>query len=128
MSDSELLIEIVGQILEGIRRIERRFQGIESANDFLKDDDGLDRLDAIGMMLIAIGESLKIFERSGGQTLLERHTEVDWKGAKGIRDFLSHQYFDLDTEIVFKVCTERIAGLKETIRKIGEELDHGAAS
>ena len=128
MSDSELLREIVGQILEGIRRIERRFQGIESANDFLKDDDGLDRLDAIGMMLIAIGESLKIFERSGGQTLLERHAEVDWTGAKGLRDFLSHQYFDLDTEIVFKVCTERIAGLKETIRKIGEELDHGAAS
>ena len=98
MSDTELLIEIVGQILEGIRRIERRFQGIESANDFLKNDDGLDRLDAIGMMLIAIGESLKVFERSGGQTLLDRYDDVDWTGAKGLRDFLSHQYFDLENE------------------------------
>ena len=128
MSDSELLMEIIKQILEGIRRIERRFQGIESPSDFLKDDEGLDRLDAIGMMLIAIGESLKVFERSGGKKLLDRHGDVDWKGAKGLRDFLSHQYFDLDTEIVFEVCTERMAGLKEAIRKIGEELDHGAAS
>lgn len=114
--------------MEGIRRIERRFQGIESADDFLKDDDGLDRLNAIGMMLIAIGESLKNFERSGGKTLLERHAEVDWKGAKGIRDFLSHHYFDLDAEVVFMVCEERIADLKKAMHKIGEELDCDPAS
>jgi hypothetical protein len=34
------------------------------------------------MMLIAIGESLKKFERSGGKALMDQHTEIDWKGAK----------------------------------------------
>ncbi len=62
MSDRALLAEIISQILEGISKIERRFSGINSPEDFLA-DDGLDRLDAIGMMLIAIGESLKNFEK-----------------------------------------------------------------
>ena len=124
MSDRLLLIEMLDQVLEGIRRIERRFTGIEDPGDFLKDDAGLDRLDGIGMMLIAIGESLKSFERSGGKELMERHSEVDWKGAKGVRDFLSHHYFDLDAEIVFGICDNRVVGLKKGIFAMREELSN----
>lgn len=59
MFDHELAMEILSQLSMAIRRIERRFQGVRAPNDFLDSDAGLDRLDAIGMMLIAIGESLK---------------------------------------------------------------------
>jgi len=36
MSDRALLSEILTQILEGIRRIERRFCGIKMPDDFLE--------------------------------------------------------------------------------------------
>jgi len=126
MSDTLLLREILGQILEGIGRIERRFEGIESSDDFLKDDAGIDRLDGIGMMLIAMGESLKKFESSGGKLLMDCHSEVDWKGVKGVRDFLSHHYFDLDAEIIYAICRDRIGGLKETILAMQRELSIAA--
>ncbi|MES9856898.1 MAG: HepT-like ribonuclease domain-containing protein [Sedimenticola sp.] len=51
------------------------------------------------MMLIAIGESLKSLDKITHGTLLKRYPEIDWKGAKGIRDILSHHYFDLDAEV-----------------------------
>jgi uncharacterized protein with HEPN domain len=124
MPDIPLLMNILSQILEGIHRIERRIEGIDSAEDFLREDENIDRLDAIGMMLIAIGESLKKFERSGGKPLMDMHPEVDWKGAKGVRDFLSHHYFDLDAEVVFAICKDRIPGLKETILAIQKELQN----
>jgi hypothetical protein len=41
MSDIPLLREILSQILEGIRRIERRFAGIATAQDFLKEEQNL---------------------------------------------------------------------------------------
>jgi hypothetical protein len=44
------------EIEEAIRRIERRFTNIDSPADFTRDDEGLDRLDGISMMLIAISE------------------------------------------------------------------------
>lgn len=123
MSDLALLKEILSQILEGIRRVERRFEGISSADDFLKEDASLDRLDAIGMMLIAIGESLKKFERSGGKPFMDSHSEIDWKGAKGVRDFLSHHYFDLDAEVVFAICKDRIPELQKAVLAMQRDLE-----
>ncbi|HEX9591940.1 MAG TPA: HepT-like ribonuclease domain-containing protein [bacterium] len=90
MSDPALVREILAQILEGAARIERRFAPIQSAEDFLADDAGLDRLDAICMMLIAVGESLKNLDKVTGGELLGCHPQVDWAGAKGIRDVISH--------------------------------------
>jgi hypothetical protein len=52
MSDAALTREILCQILEAAKRIERRFSTIQSPDDFLAGDEGLDKLDAICMMLI----------------------------------------------------------------------------
>jgi hypothetical protein len=60
MYDRSLLLELLLEIEEAIRRIERRFQGIQNANDFTTSDEGLDRLDGIGMMLIAISENKSV--------------------------------------------------------------------
>jgi uncharacterized protein with HEPN domain len=122
MRDEKLAVELLDQILEGIRRVERRCSGIGSADDFLRDDDGLDRLDGITMMLIAIGETVKKIERIAGEAPFERHPNVDWKGVKGVRDFLSHHYFDVDAEVVFVVCTERIGPLKEAVTAMRDDL------
>ena len=59
MSDAALTSEILSQIFEAVRRIERRFAAIDEPDDFLTSDDGVDKLDAICMMLIAVGENLK---------------------------------------------------------------------
>ncbi len=59
-------------------------------DDFLVSDAGIDKLDAICMMLIAIGESLTNLDRVTDGKFLEKFPEVDWKGAKGMRDIISH--------------------------------------
>jgi hypothetical protein len=53
MYNRSLLLELFLEIEEAIRRIERRFAGIQSPAEFTQNDDGLDRLDGISMMLIA---------------------------------------------------------------------------
>jgi uncharacterized protein with HEPN domain len=75
-------------------------------------DEGLDRLDAICMMLIAIGESCKHLDKITDGNLLARHPSIDWKVVKGIRDIMSHQYFDIDADVVFSVCRKHIPELK----------------
>jgi uncharacterized protein with HEPN domain len=122
MSDVALIREILSQILEAARRIERRFAAIQSPDDFLADDDGLDKLDAIFMMLIAIGESLKHLDKITDGTLFSKYPEVDWKGAKGARDIISHHYFDLNAEAVFGICRDDMPNLVLTVEKILETL------
>lgn len=124
-SDPQLVRAILDNILTAIKRIERRFRGIKSANAFIIDDEGLDRLDGITMMLIAIGEQLKQLDAVAGIDLRAWYPQVDWKGAKGIRDFLSHHYFVMDAEVIFDVCQNKIAGLKEAILDLRGGLANG---
>lgn len=123
MFDPELVHEILSQIIEASGRVERRFTSIQSPDDFLESEDGVDKLDGICMMLIAIGENLKNLDKVTHSQLLARHPEVDWKGAKGIRDIISHHYFDLNAEVVFSVCKERLPGLVATVKAMQNELE-----
>jgi uncharacterized protein with HEPN domain len=128
MYDTELVIEILRQIQEAGKRIERRFSPVRHPDDFLTTDEGLDRLDAICMMLIAIGESLKNLDKLTNGELLARYPGVDWKGAKGARDIISHHYFDLNAEAVFGICKNDIPNLAATVDKMIKNLSRGAAS
>ena len=118
MSDPELTQDILADVLTAIERIERRFQGIHSPEDFVVDNDGVDRLDGIAMMLIAVGEQVKRLDSVAEIDLPARYPDVDWKGVKGIRDFLGHQYFVVDAEVIFDVCQNKLAGLKQAIQTV----------
>lgn len=128
MYDVELVCEILRQILEAGRRIERRFSSVRQPDDFLVNDDGLDRLDAICMMLIAIGESLKNLDKITNGELLRKYPDVDWKGAKGARDIISHHYFDLNAEAVFGICRKDLPILTATIERMAADLCQDSAS
>jgi uncharacterized protein with HEPN domain len=91
-------------------------------SDFTDNPAGIDKLDAICMMLIVIGESLKNLDKVTGGELLPQYPEVDWKKAKGMRDILTHHYADIDAEAVFYTCKEKIPLLRETIRKIIKDV------
>ena len=120
--DRDLSLEILSQILRSVQTIMRRFEPIQSAEDFVKSETGMEKLDAICMQLIAIGESLKNLDKVTNRTLLSRYQQVDWKKAKGMRDIISHHYFDLNAEAIFNVCENHIEKLYHTIEKIIKDL------
>jgi len=124
MSDPGLSVEILRQIQDALLRIERRFAAIAVPDDFLATDEGSDRLDAICMMLIAIGESLKNLDKITGGSLLAQYPSVDWKGAKGMRDVISHHYFDLNAEAVFGICKNHIPGMAATVQRMINDLEN----
>ena len=125
MSDPALTLEILMQILAAIERILRRFEPIQSIDDFLDSEQGLEKLDAICMQLIAIGESLKNLDKVAGPQFLQGYPEVDWKSAKGMRDIITHHYFDLDAEAVFNVCKSNLPDMSQVMRRILADVNKG---
>jgi len=122
MFDDELVIEILIQIDEAIEIVRSRFSVIDSVGDFLNTPEGLEKLDSICMKLIAIGESAKNIDKCTQRTLLAQYPAVDWKGIKGVRDIISHHYFDLDAEEIFVICETHIPPLHETIKTMITDL------
>ena len=79
------------------------------------------------MILIAAGEEFKKIDRQTEGKLFARYPQIHWRAAIGLRDVLAHGYFDVDTEQLYTICTERIPPLIETIRQMIEDIEHGAA-
>lgn len=90
---------------------------------FTDSHEGMEKLDAICMLLSAIGESLKNLDKVTNGALLAVYPEINWRGAKAMRDIISHHYFNIDAEIIFNVCNNNIAPLRQTIQKMLTDIE-----
>ena len=122
MYDRELAIEILRQIYQAAETILERFQPVKTVSDLTDSAAGMEKLDSICMLLIAIGEALKNLDKTTNKSLLRQFPQVDWKKAKGMRDIISHHYFETDAEVIYDVCKNHIPELAETINKMIREL------
>jgi uncharacterized protein with HEPN domain len=122
MYDRELALEILTQIFDAIQKLKKRFAPINSAEEFTNSDEGMEKLDSICMQLIAIGESLKNLDKLTSKKVLSNYPEIDWKKVMGMRDIISHHYFDVDAEAIFDVCENHIDLLGSAIKKIMNDL------
>jgi len=122
MYDRTLAREILQQIHQAIETILQRFTPIKTFEDFTNSPAGREKLDSICMQLIAIGEGLKNLDKITRGELLSHYPQVDWKKAKGLRDIISHHYFEVDAEAIFHVCTTHIDTMCRTIHRIIEDF------
>ena len=119
----EMLLSTLEDIKYSLELILKRANNINSSDDFLKDENGLQKLDSIAMRLSAIGEGFKNIDKLSNNQLLIKYPNIPWKNVKGIRDILSHHYFDLDAEVIFNICKKDANELLETTIQIIKDLD-----
>jgi len=101
-------------ILESINIIGERMLTIKTDEDFISSKDGLTILDAVTMRLQTIGENFNKVNKED-PSLIEDTLKIDIVPIIGFRNIISHHYELLDYQIIFKICTEQLASLKEII-------------
>lgn len=79
-------------------------------------------LDGICMMLIAVGENFKAIDRMTESKFLEQYPKVNWRGVKGVRDVISHQYFNIDAEEIYYICSHDLELLRTTVGKMIQDI------
>lgn len=122
MYDKELVVEILNQIEKAISITLQRFEIVNDVKYFTDTPYGMEKLDSICMQLIAIGESLKNIDKITNNQLLIKYPEIDWKGAKGMRDIISHHYFDIDANEIYYVCDKKLADILRIIKTIKQDI------
>ena len=122
MPDTSLVKEILSQIDTALTTIKLRFEPVDSVDYFLDSPAGQEKLDSLCMLFIAIGESLKQVDKLTEKKLLAQYDTIDWRAIKGMRDVLSHHYFDMNAEAIYNVCTDEIDELHTVIKKIINSL------
>ena len=118
----EIALGILKQIEEAIVRLQERTSNIHSVDDFLLSPNGMEKLDAACMLLIAIGESLKGFDKVTEKSVLTTRPQIPWSSVMGVRDIIAHHYFNVDAEEIFDIVHNELPALLEAIRYFIQEL------
>lgn len=124
MLDKEIVLNNLQQVLQTIDLIENRVSGISDANDFYTSQDGMLKLDAICMNLIAIGEVIKNTDKLSEGKLLSNYDGINWKGVMKMRDKIAHHYFETDADVVLLTIREDIPKLKQTVKQIIVDIEN----
>ena len=99
MRDYRLYIE---DILEAIEKIEEYTEGI-TLEEFRINKMVVD---AVVRNLEIIGEACRAFPPE----IREKHPEVEWRKIIGLRNILIHQYFGIDTELIWDIIQKQVPG------------------
>ena len=105
------------QIIESIELIISRCENINDANEFLLSSDNMMRFDSCVMRLQAIGEQIgKLLKEENCP--FDKYPEIPWVAAYDMRNFISHEYANIDEAIVFDVIKEDLPRMQEAVKKI----------
>jgi uncharacterized protein with HEPN domain len=74
--------------------------------------------DAVIRQFKIIGEARKGLSRN----LRSKHPEVPWQRIAGLRDFLIHEYFDVDLVALWDLTQTSLSGFKEQVTSVLREL------
>lgn len=121
--DKELAIANLRNIKKVLELINERRVSVSSADDFLHSSDGMMRLDAICMNLIAIGEAAKNLDKITKSELFPLYPDIYWSGVMRMRDKIAHHYFEIDTDVVFQTIEEDIPQMLPVIDRMLNDLE-----
>ena len=124
--ESQLKEEVINrleQIVESIDVLLERNKEITSVEDYLSTPWGMTLLDANLMRIQFIGETASAIDKKTDKLLLVNYPEIPWKQIFGMRNYISHQYADIDPDMVLVVVRKHLSPLKVTAQRIIQDLE-----
>ena len=102
-------------ILESIIKIEKMTNELsygEYLQDWIKQDAIIRNFEIIGEASKQITEDFR-----------NKHPEIPWKYASGMRNYLIHEYFNVDYDEVWKTLKENLPSLKLQLQELIKEFE-----
>ena len=105
---------LVLDILDALNKISNYTHGLSYKN-FASDSK---TVDAVTRNIEIIGEASKHLSKK-----FKDKIDLPWPRIIGMRNIIVHEYFGVDTKIIWKIVTEQIESLKDVFEKSTEELN-----
>lgn len=105
------------EILESIKLVQEWSRGRTTVNDFLLSSTGVMAFNACVMRLQVIGEHIGRLLRCDEQPL-SSYPQIPWNAIYGMRNIISHEYGNIDEDVIVSVLNEDIVPLKSVVEEL----------
>ncbi len=122
MSDNQLTIhDRLEDILESINLIQEWSEGRKTVQDFMSSSTGVMAFNACVMRFQVIGEHVGKLLKSEEKPL-DAYPQIPWQAIYGLRNIISHEYANIDEDIIVSVINDDLAPLKEAVEEMLKKL------
>ena len=107
--------ERLEHILASINRVERYVTG-KTFDDLIADD----------MMYYAVVKNIEMMGEAANMLTLDfqsSHPDTPWKLVKGMRNYIVHEYFQIDSTVVWDVVSNNLPELREQVIRYLTDTD-----
>lgn len=111
--------------IEEMDLIEKMSEPIEKPEDFGINLSGLTIFRACSMSLQYVTENFIKIKNLTSEAFFSKYKEVPWKSVFGMRNFLAHEYADVDDTAIFKTIKKDLPILKDVAKAILSDLKNG---
>jgi len=124
-SDKQRVTTYLKTSISEMELIEQMAAPIHEPNQFGLDITGMTIFRACSMSLQYITENFIKIRNITTEAFFASYKLVPWKSVFGMRNFLVHEYADVDDEAIFKTIKEDLPALKGTSQNILSDLNEG---
>jgi len=72
------------------------------------------------MNFVIMAESCKRISSS----TIEKYPDIPWKSIRGFRNYIAHDYFGLDIDVIWQTLTIEIPHIKKSFEKIVTDIQN----
>lgn len=123
---TEREIQILYKIIAHCDRISEYMNKTTDERAFLADDL---LMDGVSMRILSIGELVKRLPHEFRQEAARKEGEMgvesltDWRGLAGLRDYVAHDYDNVNYQIMYETALKEIPQLRNTCAAMLENSD-----
>lgn len=126
MSDKKRIAIYIKTTIEEIELAEQMSEPIVTADDFGKNLNGMTIFRACSMSIQCITENFIKVRNNTRPDFFKRYNSIPWKAVFGMRNFIAHEYANVDEDAIFTTLKEDLPRLKEVSKTILDDLQNGS--
>ena len=125
MSKKNRISTYIQTAIDEMELAEQMAAPIIEADDFGKNLNGMTIFRACSMSIHCITEHFTKVRNSTKSGFFKRYNTVPWNEVFGMRNFIAHEYANVDEEAIFTTLKEDLPQLKEVSKNILKDLQSG---
>lgn len=111
LTDKERVVSFLQDAIEEMNLLQQMSAGIRTPDDFISSLAGLTAFRACGMSLQYITEIFVKIRNLCGKEFFSPYSSIPWNAVFGMRNFLSHEYGNIDNDAIFDTVKNSIPDL-----------------
>lgn len=125
LADKDRVLALLDASISEMNLLREMSKGIIQPDDFISSISGMIVFRACGMSLQYITENFVKIRNLCGIAFFKPYKSIPWDSVFGMRNFLSHEYGDVDTEGIFNTVKTNIPELQVVAETIRQDVING---